>query len=84
MSQNHFTLGFPLKSRAAAKLLAEQLPPMMPELFRANDAIGTVHYSRFTVLSERTLLFLGDFDRLMADLARFAGTGFRCHLPACG
>jgi hypothetical protein len=80
MSQNHFTLSFPLKSPAAAKLLAEQLPSMMPALFRANDAIGTVHYSRFTVLSEKTLLFLGDFDgdfdRLMADLARLAGSVF--------
>jgi hypothetical protein len=62
MSQNHFTLSFPLKSPSDAKLLAEQLPPMMPELFRANDTIGTVHYSRFTVLGEKTLLFLGAFD----------------------
>ena len=80
MSQNHFTLSFPLKSPADAALLAEQLPPLMPELFRANDAIGTVHYSRFTVLSEKTLLFLGDFDgefgQLMADLARLAGPVF--------
>jgi hypothetical protein len=80
MSQNHFTLRFPLKSPAVAKLLAEKLPPMMPALFRANDTIGTVHYSRFTVLSEKTLLFLGDFDgdfdRLMADLARLAGPVF--------
>jgi hypothetical protein len=80
MSQNHFTLSFPLKSPADAKALAEELPPIMPELFRANDTIGTVHYSRFTVLSEKTLLFLGDFDgefdRLMADLARTAGPVF--------
>jgi hypothetical protein len=80
MSQNHFTLSFPLKSSAAAKLLAEQLPPLMSELFRANDASGTVHYSRFTVLSEKTLLFLGDFDGefgpLMLDLARRAGPVF--------
>src|SRR5258707_9418688 len=80
MSQNHFTLSFPLKSPEDAKLLAEQLPPMMPELFRANDTIGTVHYSRFTVLSEKTLLFLGDFDgefgQLMADLAKLAGPVF--------
>jgi hypothetical protein len=80
MSQNHFTVSFPLKSPAAAKSLALQLPSMMPELFRANDAIGTVHYSRFTVLSEKTLLFLGDFDgdfdRLMADLARLSGPVF--------
>jgi hypothetical protein len=80
MSQNHFTLRFPLKSPVAATLLAEQLPPMMPEMFRANDTLGTIHYSRFTVLSAKTLLFLGDFDgdfdRLMADLARFAGPAF--------
>jgi hypothetical protein len=80
MNQNHFTVRFPLKLPAAAKLLAEQLPSMMPALFQANDTIGTVHYSRFTVLSEKTLLFLGDFDgdfdRLMADLAKFAGPVF--------
>src|SRR5438876_12120472 len=80
MSQNHFTLSFPLKSPVDAKLLAEQLPPLMPELFRAADAIGTVHYSRFAVLSEKTLLFLGDFDgefgQIMAALAGQAGTDF--------
>jgi hypothetical protein len=80
MSQNHFTLSFPLISSSNAKLLAERLPPMMPGLFRANDTIGTVHYSRFTVLSEKTLLFLGDFDgefgRLMTDLAKLAGPVF--------
>ena len=80
MSQNHFTLSFPLKSPADAKALAEQLPSLMPQLFQAQDTIGTVHYSRFTVLSEKTLLFLGDFDgefgQLMTDLASHAGPVF--------
>jgi len=80
MSQSHFTLSFPLKSPADAKLLEEQLPPMMPRLFQAADTIGTIHYSRFTVLSEKTLLFLGDFDgefgQLMADLAKHTGPVF--------
>ena len=80
MSQNHFTLSFPLKAPADARALSEQLPPLMPEMFKAQDAIGTIHYSRFTVLSEKTLLFLGDFDgefaRLMADLAKTAGPIF--------
>jgi len=80
MRQNHFTLSFPLNSPADAKALAEQLPGLMPGLFQATDSIGRVHYSRFTVLSERTLLFLGDFDgefgQLMADLAKFAGPVF--------
>jgi len=80
MSHNHFTLSFPLRSPADAKVLAVQLPPLMPELFNAEDAIGTIHYSRFTVLSEKTLLFLGDFDgefsQLMAELAKHAGPVF--------
>jgi hypothetical protein len=80
MSQNHFTLSFPLKSPADATALAEQLPPLMPGIFQAQDAIGTIHYSRFTVLSEKTLLFLGDFDgefsQLMTELAKNAGPVF--------
>jgi hypothetical protein len=80
MSQNHFTLSFPLKSPADAKAVGEQLPPLMPGIFRAQDAIGTIHYSRFTVLSDKTLLFLGDFDgefsQLMADLAKVTAPVF--------
>jgi hypothetical protein len=80
MSHNHFTLGFALKSPADSKAVGEELPPLMSELFQAEDAIGTIHYSRFTVLSEKTLLFLGDFDgeftQLMADLAKHAGPVF--------
>src|SRR6476469_507886 len=79
-SQNHFTLSFPLKSPAAAQAVAQQLPPLMPELFKAEDDVGTVHYSRFTVLNEETLLFLADFDgefsQLMSVLARQCGPVF--------
>ena len=80
MSQNHFTLAFPLKTPADAKTLAEELPPLMPAMFKAADTIGTIHYSRFTVLSDKTLLFLGDFDgefgELMGELAKRAGPVF--------
>ena len=79
-NQSHFTLEFPLKTPADAKALAEQLPAMMPGLFQAEDTIGTIHYSRFTVLSEKTLLFLGDFDgefgQLFGELAKHAGPVF--------
>ncbi len=85
MSQSHFTLSFPLKSPADATALAEQLPPLMPGLFLAADAIGRIHYSRFTILDEKTLLFLGDFDgefgELMADLAGRAGPVFDAIFP---
>jgi len=80
MGQSHFTLSFPLKSPADANVLAEQLPAMMPDLFEATDKIGRVHYSRFTILSEKTLLFLadfdGEFDHLMSDLAKLSGPMF--------
>jgi hypothetical protein len=80
MSHNHFTIAFPMKSPADAKTLATLLPPEMAKFMEAEDRIGTIHYSRFTVLSERTLLFLGDFDGefgvLMAELAKEAGTLF--------
>jgi hypothetical protein len=80
VSQSHFTVSFPLKAPADTRALADELSPLMPVLFQAADTIGTVHYSRFTVLSERTLLFLGDFDgefgQLMADLAKLAGPVF--------
>lgn len=85
MNQSHFTLAFLLKSPADAAAVAERLPPLMPGLFGAQDAIGTVHYSRFTVLSDRTLLFLGDFDGefgpLMTELARRAGPVFDALFP---
>jgi hypothetical protein len=80
MSQNHFTIRFPLKTPADATTLAEHLPPLMPGLFQAAEAIATIHYSRFTILSEKTLLFLGDFDgefsQLMAEFAGDAGPVF--------
>src|ERR1700722_4867057 len=77
MSQNHFTLSFPLKSPVDAKAIAQELPPLMPGLFAMEDTVGTVHYSRFTILSDKTLLFLADFDgefgELMASLAKTGG-----------
>ena len=41
--QNHFTLSFPLKSPADAKLLPDVLAPLMQALFQAQDAIGRIH-----------------------------------------
>jgi hypothetical protein len=32
MSHNHFTLGFPIKSPADSKAVAEQLQPLIPQL----------------------------------------------------
>lgn len=80
MSQAHFTLRLPLRQPADTSGLTERLNAVMPALFKAYDTLGTVHYARFTVLSEASLLFLGDFDGgfadLMTGLARQAGPVF--------
>jgi hypothetical protein len=80
VSQSHFTLRFPLKAQAGTQALTDELTSLMPVLFQAAETIGTVHYARFTVLSERTLLFLGDFDGeftlLMSALGKLAGPMF--------
>lgn len=80
MSHNHLTIQFPMKSPDSPRALAEEMPPLMPQLFQAQDDIGTIHYSRFAQLSNKTLLFLADFDgefgQLTVDLAKHAGPVF--------
>ena len=49
-TQGHITITFPIKSPADAKTIAEELPLLMPNFAKAQDAIGTVHYSRFLAL----------------------------------
>ena len=61
MSQSHLVIDFPIEA-PAAKALPEELPPVMPEFARAQDQLGTVHFSRFMVEGEEKLLFLSDID----------------------
>lgn len=70
MATNHLTLTFPMKSPADAAAVTAALPTMMPDLFKALDAVGSVHYSRFTLLSDKTLLYLADFDGEFAAVIR--------------
>jgi hypothetical protein len=80
MSQSHLTISFPLKSSADAEALAKELPPLMPDFAKVQDAIGSVHYSRFLNWKDKTLLFLadidGDVEKLYGDLAKSAGPVF--------
>jgi hypothetical protein len=62
MSQSHLVIDFPIKTPADAKALAEELPPLMPDLAKAQDDIGAVHFSRFMVVGDEKLLFLSDID----------------------
>ena len=63
MSQSHLVIDFPIKASANAKALADELPAFMPDFARAQDDLGTVHFSRFMVVGdEKKLLFLSDID----------------------
>ena len=62
MSQDHLVIDFPIKGPADAKALADELPAFMPDLAKAQDDLGTVHFSRFMIEGDEKLLFLSDID----------------------
>ena len=62
MSQSHLVVDFPIAGPANAKALPEELPPFMPDLAKAQDDLGTVHFSRFMVEGDEKLLFISDID----------------------
>jgi hypothetical protein len=78
--QDYLTLAFPLKSPDDAKALGEKLPSLAFQISPTLDAIGTVHYSRLAVLSDKTLLLLanfdGDFEPLFREFAQRLGPLF--------
>ena len=54
MSQSHLVIDFPIRGAANAKALPEELPALMPDLAKAQDDLGTVHFSRFMVEGTRS------------------------------
>ena len=62
MSQSHLVIDFPVRGPANAKALPDELPALMPDLAKAQDDLGTVHFSRFMVEGDEKLLFLSDID----------------------
>ena len=62
MAQSHLVIDFPIAAPASAKALPEELPAVMPDLAKAQDNLGTVHFSRFMVEGEEKLLFISDID----------------------
>lgn len=60
--QSHLLIDFPIKGPANAEALRDELPPLMPDLAKAQDGLGTVHFSRFMVKGDEKLLFLSDID----------------------
>ncbi len=60
--QSHLVIDFPINGPANAEALREELPPLMPDLAKAQDDLGTVHFSRFMIEADEKLLFLSDID----------------------
>ena len=67
MSQSHLVIDFPIRGAAIAKALPEELAGLTPDLAKAQDALGTVHFSRFMVEGDEKLLFLADIDGEVDD-----------------
>ena len=78
--QSPFFLIFPIKSPADMQTLALTLPSLLPMMFDAADAIGTLHFARFVLLGETTLAFVseydGDFRDYIMDFTKFLGPVF--------
>ena len=62
MSQSHLLIDFPIRAPGNARVLAEELPPLMPDFANVQDDLGTVHFSRFMIEGDEKLLFLSDID----------------------
>ncbi len=60
--QGHLTIIFPMKSAADCAAVCNEMPALIPDLYRAADTMGTLHYCRFIVLNEDTVCLLADFD----------------------
>ena len=88
MTQDHLVIDFPIRGPANAKALADELPPLMPDLAKVQDDLGTVHFSRFMVKGDEKLLFLSDIDGERAQhierLVDSAGPRVRGHFRARG
>ena len=62
MSQSHLVIDFPIKGPANAKALPDELSPLMPDLAKVQDELGTVHFNRFMIVGDEKLLLLSDID----------------------
>ena len=74
--QSHLTLGFPAKSPADLAAMQAELPKMVPGLYKAGDAMGSMHYGRFTAYRNTVYLLAdvdGDAETALAALPRYFG-----------
>ena len=61
MSQSHLVVDFPMRAQPTPRRCPKSCP-LMPDLAKAQDDLGTVHFSRFMVEGDKKLLFISDID----------------------
>ena len=74
--QGHLTISFPMKSAADCAAARDKIPTLVPDLYRAADAMGTLHYCRFIELNDTIYLladFDGDVETILEGLAKHLG-----------
>ena len=75
MSQSHLLIDFPIRAPGNARVLAEELPPLMPDFAKVQDDLGTVHFSRFMVEGETRSCCSCPTSTASVAAARRAATG---------
>jgi hypothetical protein len=84
VAQGHLTLILPMKSPADGEAVRSKLKSVMPDMYRAADAIGTIHYFRLIELDVKRFVFIaeydGDLDTVLADIGKRFGPSFDAFL----
>ena len=84
-NQSHITLVLPMISPGDGEQVRVKLKSAMPDIYRAADEMGTIHYLRAFELNVLRFVLLaeydGDFDAALADFAKYFGPSFDAVMP---
>ena len=85
MNHSHITLVLPMISPGDGEQVRVKLKAVMPDIYRAADEMGTIHYLRAFELNVLRFVLLaeydGDFDAALADFAKYFGPSFDAVMP---
>ena len=62
VAQGHLTLLLPMKSPSDGEAARDKFKSLMPAMYRAADAMGTIHYFRLIELDVKRFVFIAEFD----------------------
>ena len=84
-NQSHITLVLRMISPGDGEQVRDKLKAVMPDMYRAADEMGTIHYFRAFELDVRRFVLLaeydGELDTALADFAKYFGPSFDAVMP---